>query len=82
MSIIGPRPEITSITLNYSQDHQKVFQFKPGITGYSQVNGRQMLSPEERVNMEIDYYKRESLIKDISLILLTLKVIITNHGNR
>ena len=82
MSIIGPRPEITSITLNYSCDQKKVFQFKPGITGYSQVNGRQMLSPEERVNMEIDYYKHESLLKDILILFLTIKVIITNKGNR
>ena len=81
MSIIGPRPEIVSITTGYSDEQKKVFQFKPGITGYSQINGRQMLSPEERVRMEIEFYKNENFFHDISLLLHTIKVVITNKGN-
>ena len=81
MSIIGPRPEIVSITAGYSDEQKKVFQFKPGITGYSQINGRQMLSPEERVRMEIEYYKNENFFRDISLLFHTIKVVITNKGN-
>jgi undecaprenyl phosphate N,N'-diacetylbacillosamine 1-phosphate transferase len=81
MSIIGPRPEIVSITTGYNDEQKKVFQFKPGITGYSQINGRQMLSPEERVRMEIEYYKNENFLRDISLLFQTIKVVITNKGN-
>src|ERR1035437_9361384 len=81
MSIIGPRPEIVSITSWYSGEQKKVFQFKPGITGYSQINGRQMLSPEKRVRMEIEYYENENFIRDISLLFQTIKVVITNKGN-
>ena len=81
MSIIGPRPEIVSITSGYSGEQKKVFQFKPGITGYSQINGRQMLSPEKRVRMEIEYYENENFIRDISLLFQTIKVVITNKGN-
>jgi lipopolysaccharide/colanic/teichoic acid biosynthesis glycosyltransferase len=81
MSIIGPRPEIVSITIGYSNEQKKVFQFKPGITGYSQINGRQMLSPEDRVRMEIEYYQNENFHRDISLLLQTIKVVITNKGN-
>jgi lipopolysaccharide/colanic/teichoic acid biosynthesis glycosyltransferase len=81
MSIIGPRPEIVSITAGYSDEQKKVFQFKPGITGYSQINGRQMLSPEERVMMEIEYYKNENFLRDILLLFHTIKVVITNKGN-
>ena len=81
MSIIGPRPEIVSITVGYSNEQKKVFQFKPGITGYSQINGRQMLSPEDRVRMEIEYYQNENFHRDISLLLQTIKVVITNKGN-
>ncbi|MCG6913218.1 sugar transferase, partial [bacterium BMS3Abin03] len=47
MSLIGPRPEIIPITTTFNQEQTKVFNFKPGITGYSQVNGRQMLTPDE-----------------------------------
>ena len=81
MSIIGPRPEIVSITAGYSDEQKKVFQCKPGITGYSQINGRQMLSPEERVMMEIEYYKNENFLRDILLLFHTIKVVITNKGN-
>jgi len=81
MSIIGPRPEIVSITSGYSEEQKKVFQFKPGITGYSQINGRQMLSPEERVRMEIEYYENENILRDILLLFHTVKVVITNKGN-
>ena len=42
MSLVGPRPEITSITSKYSAEQREVFKFKPGITGYSQINGRQL----------------------------------------
>jgi lipopolysaccharide/colanic/teichoic acid biosynthesis glycosyltransferase len=81
MSIIGPRPEIVSITTGYSDEQNKVFQFKPGITGFSQINGRQMLSPEDRVRMEIEFYKNENFFHDISLLLHTIRVVITNKGN-
>ncbi len=81
MSIVGPRPEITSITDNYTSEQRKVFDFKPGITGYSQINGRQLLTPEERVKMEIEYYSRANFITDLLIILKTPKIVFTNEGN-
>jgi lipopolysaccharide/colanic/teichoic acid biosynthesis glycosyltransferase len=81
MSIIGPRPEIISITERYNQDQRDVFNYKPGITGYSQINGRQMLSPEQRTYMEINYYSKANFKSDLVIALKTIKVIITNHGN-
>jgi lipopolysaccharide/colanic/teichoic acid biosynthesis glycosyltransferase len=81
MSIIGPRPEIISITERYNQDQRDVFNYKPGITGYSQINGRQMLSPEQRTHMEINYYSKANFKSDLVIALKTIKVIITNHGN-
>jgi lipopolysaccharide/colanic/teichoic acid biosynthesis glycosyltransferase len=81
MSIIGPRPEITSITDNYSEEQREVFNFKPGITGISQINGRQMLIPDKRIKMEIDYYKRASIKSNIKIFLKTFKVVLSNEGN-
>jgi undecaprenyl phosphate N,N'-diacetylbacillosamine 1-phosphate transferase len=81
MSIVGPRPEILSITSKYSDDHKEVFNFVPGITGYSQINGRQMLTPEQRTIMEIDYYKNETFWSDLKIILRTFSVVISNEGN-
>ena len=81
MSIVGPRPEILSITSQYSDEHKEVFKYIPGITGYSQINGRQMLTPEQRTKMEIDYYNNETFGGDFKIILKTFFVVISNEGN-
>lgn len=81
MSIIGPRPEILSITLKYSDEQKEVFKFTPGITGFSQINGRQMLTPEQRTEMEIGYYSKETFWSDLKILLKTFSVVITNDGN-
>ncbi len=81
MSIVGPRPEITSITSKYNEEQRKIFEFVPGITGYSQVNGRQKLTPEQRVKMEVNYYSNANLFTDFIILLKTFEAIATNHGN-
>jgi len=81
MSIVGPRPEILDITETYSEEQKKVFRFKPGITGFSQINGRQLLTPEQRTQMEISYYDRATFYTDFLIILKTPFVILTNEGN-
>lgn len=81
MSIVGPRPELTKITDQFTPEQRQVFNFKPGITGISQINGRQSLSPEERVIMEIAYYSKANFWTDLQIILRTPRVVITNEGN-
>lgn len=81
MSIIGPRPEIISITNTYNEYQRKVFDFKPGITGISQINGRQKLTPEQRTKMEIEYYEKENFWSDLKIIFKTFAVVLTNEGN-
>ncbi len=81
MSLVGPRPEITSITSKYSEEQKEVFEFKPGITGYSQINGRQLLSPDKRVKMEVEYYSKANFWSDLLIAASTLKVVLSNEGN-
>ena len=81
MSIVGPRPDITSITDTYSKIQREVFNFKPGITGISQINGRQTLTPDQRVKMEIEYYNKANFFSDLKIVFKTFKVIISNEGN-
>lgn len=81
MSLIGPRPEIVSITSNFDSRQKEVFKFKPGITGYSQINGRQKLSPEQRVKMEIEYYSKSNFWSDLMIVTSTIKIILNNEGN-
>ena len=81
MSLVGPRPEIISITSKYNLEQKEVFKFKPGITGYSQINGRQLLSPDKRVKMEVEYYRKTNFRSDLLIVASTFKVILSNEGN-
>lgn len=81
MSLIGPRPEIVSITNKYTDKQREIFKYKPGITGFSQIHGRQLLTPEERITMELEYYENAGFWSDLLVALKTLKVILTNKGN-
>lgn len=81
MSIIGPRPEIISITNTYNEYQRKVFDYKPGITGISQINGRQKLTPYQRTKMEIEYYEKENFWSDLKILFKTISVVLTNEGN-
>lgn len=81
MSFIGPRPEIISITNKYTQEEKKIFQFKPGITGISQINGRQTLTPEKRIKMELEYYPKATFISDLLIAIKTPLIILSNEGN-
>jgi len=81
MSVVGPRPEIMSIALQYNDFEKKVFDFKPGLTGFSQINGRQKLTPNQRVEMEIDYYAKATFWSDFLIMLKTPYVILSNEGN-
>ena len=81
MSIIGPRPEIISITSQYTESQKRVFDFVPGITGISQINGRQTLTPEQRTQMELSYYSNETFLEDLKIFFITFWVIISNKGN-
>jgi lipopolysaccharide/colanic/teichoic acid biosynthesis glycosyltransferase len=81
MSLVGPRPDIISITDTYTDDQKKVFNYHPGVTGISQINGRQTLTPEERVKMEIDYYNNSSFWSDLVIVMKTFLVVWNNRGN-
>ena len=81
MSIIGPRPEVPSITAAYSEKQKQIFNYVPGITGISQINGRQRLTPEARVKMECEYYSKETFFNDIKILFKTIPIVISNKGN-
>lgn len=75
MSLVGPRMITAPETLKYGQYKELLLRVKPGITGYWQINGRQEVSYEERVRMDVSYVENWSLSTDLKILLLTpLKV--------
>src|SRR5690625_2783136 len=75
MSIVGPRPPVPYHPKKYEEypEFQKRrFIVKPGITGYAQVNGRNNLTWDDRIELDIQYVEQFSVLLDIKIILLTI----------
>jgi len=72
MSIVGPRPPIPYEVENYELWHRKRLDMKPGITGLWQVSGRNRLTFDEMVRIDVFYIENWSLWLDLKIILLTL----------
>ncbi len=77
MSLVGPRPALfNQYDLIKLRTEKNVSHLLPGLTGWAQVNGRDGLSIEEKVNLDVEYAKRKSFLFDIFIIFLTVKKVI------
>lgn len=80
MSIVGPRPPIPYEVEEYELWHRKRLDMKPGITGLWQVSGRNRLTFDEMVRIDLYYIENWSLWQDLKIILLTLPAIVRGDG--
>ena len=81
MVFVGPRPAL------YNQDDLMkmrvaagVDKLKPGITGWAQINGRDEISIEAKVDFEKEYFQRKSFIFDVSIIIKTFTNVLFSKG--
>jgi lipopolysaccharide/colanic/teichoic acid biosynthesis glycosyltransferase len=81
MSFIGPRPEVSFALEMYSDWHWERLGVAPGITGLWQVSQRKNLSFDDMVRLDIDYVRRQSLLLDIKILLLTVKTVLRGDGS-
>ncbi len=72
MSIVGPRPLYKEYLPYYSQREKLRHSVRPGITGLSQVSGRNYLLWDERLEMDVQYVEKMSFLLDIKIILKTM----------
>lgn len=82
MSVVGARPPIPYEVEEYDIRHRKRLDMKPGITGLWQVSGRNRLTFEEMVKIDLYYIENWSLWLDLKIILLTLPAILRGDGAR
>ncbi len=82
MSVVGPRPPIAYEVEEYDIWHRKRLDMKPGITGLWQVSGRNRLTFDEMVRIDLFYIENWSLWLDLKIILLTLPAILRGDGAR
>jgi exopolysaccharide biosynthesis polyprenyl glycosylphosphotransferase len=80
MSIVGPRPPIPYEVESYALWHRRRLDMKPGLTGLWQVSGRNRLSFDEMVRLDLYYIENWSLWLDLKIILRTLPVMIRGEA--
>ena len=80
MSFIGPRPWIPDYYENMNETQRNRCSVRPGLTGLAQVNGRNNITIFDKINYDLEYIKNYSLIQDIKIVFLTIKVVFTGSG--
>lgn len=80
MSFVGPRPIVLAELAKYGSYQAAYLAMKPGVTGLWQVSGRNDVTYEERVLMDVDYMGRISLPLDVQLIAKTALAVLHRTG--
>ena len=75
MSVVGPRPIVRQELPRYGNRMEEVLAVRPGLTGLWQVSGRNNLSYEQRVALDLHYASQRNFVLDLSIIVRTLRVI-------
>lgn len=84
MSLIGPRPPLTYHPWPYAQytDEQKrMFELRPGITGWAQINGRKDVEWHKRIELNVWYVDNISFALDCKILFMTVFKVLTNADN-
>lgn len=72
MSLVGPRPLLPEYLPLYSAFQNRRHEVRPGITGWAQVNGRNAIDWDSRLDLDVWYVDNLSFLLDIRIILLTI----------
>ena len=80
MNLVGPRPLLMEYLPLYNSHQARRHAVKPGITGWAQVNGRNLLSWEEKFDLDVWYVDNRSLMLDIKILILTVWKVIKREG--
>ncbi|WP_330636932.1 sugar transferase [Mogibacterium sp.] len=73
MSIIGPRPQLVRDMVFMSDEQRMRHTAKPGLSGLAQINGRNSISWEEKINWDLKYIRKISFLEDMRIIFSTVK---------
>lgn len=78
MSMVGPRPERIENVYEYTNEYPEFdlrHRVKAGLTGYAQLYGKYNTSPADKLNMDLMYIETYSLLQDLKLMVLTVKIL-------
>ena len=80
MSFVGPRPLLVEYLPLYNEYQRRRHDVKPGLTGLAQVNGRNLVSWEERFAYDVDYVEHICFALDLRIIAMTVRCVLAREG--
>jgi len=79
MSFIGPRPLLVKYLPLYNEEQRHRHDVRPGLTGWAQVNGRNLLSWEDRFEKDVFYVNNISFLMDVKIVFMTVAVVFRHN---
>jgi lipopolysaccharide/colanic/teichoic acid biosynthesis glycosyltransferase len=80
MSLVGPRPLLMEYLPLFTSEQARRHDVRPGITGWAQVNGRNAISWEDKLMLDLWYVDNHRLWLDIKILWLTVRKVLVRHG--
>ena len=80
MSLVGPRPLLMEYLPRYSPEQARRHEVRPGITGWTQVNGRNALTWDEKFALDVWYVDHRSTRLDLEILGRTVSQVLSGHG--
>ncbi len=80
MSFVGPRPLLVKYLPLYNEEQHRRHDVRPGLTGWAQVNGRNLLSWEDKFEKDVYYVDNVSFLLDLKIIFKTIAVVLGHSG--
>ena len=80
MSLVGPRPLLMEYLPLYNNRQNKRHDVRPGVTGWAQVNGRNAISWNDKLELDVWYVENRSLMLDLKILLLTVVKVFRREG--
>ena len=79
MSFVGPRPLLVKYLPLYNEEQKRRHEVRPGLTGWAQVNGRNLLSWEDRFEKDVYYVDHQSFLLDLKIVFMTVAVVFRHN---
>ncbi|MEU4380860.1 sugar transferase [Micromonospora echinofusca] len=80
MSLVGPRPLLPEYLTRYSPTQARRHEVRPGVTGLAQVRGRNSLSWEDKLELDVTYVDTRNLRLDLAILGATVRTVLRREG--
>lgn len=80
MALIGPRSLLVKYLPLYNDEQARRHEVRPGLTGYAQVNGRNTITWEDRLKLDVEYVDNVTFLNDWKIIFKTIKTVFKREG--